>query len=123
VDQQAVEPRIEALRIAEGRQLPPCGDERRLQGVLGQLAVAEDAVGDRHQAVAGAPRQGRERALIAVDRRLDECHLHPRPSASRPGRGIDLYESPPAAGRSILVHHPPRPPTERAVARRGSLWP
>lgn len=47
----ALEPAGEGLRLAQLVEIPPCGDERFLCGVLGEMEVAEHAVGARERQV------------------------------------------------------------------------
>ena len=47
-----MEPRFEAVGIPEGPQLAPRDDERGLDRVFGQVAVAQDPMRDRHASVA-----------------------------------------------------------------------
>ncbi len=49
----AANPGLKAGRVAEVRELAPGRDEGALQGVLGEIAVAQDPDGDRVQPVAG----------------------------------------------------------------------
>jgi hypothetical protein len=44
VDDEPVEPRLEAGRIAQVEQIAPGSQERLLRGVLGPMAIAKDAV-------------------------------------------------------------------------------
>ena len=70
VSQDSMQPRLEAVDVAQRPQLTPGSDERGLHGVFGQIEVAEDPRGDGHAAV---PHTTRQRACILA---LD-------PSASR----------------------------------------
>ena len=51
VDEEALEPRIEAVRIAESAQVTPGDHQRVLEGILGPIDVAEDPLGDREEPV------------------------------------------------------------------------
>ena len=84
VDEHAVHPRLEAVRVAELRQLAPRGDERVLEGVVGEVRVPEHPERDRVQPVGGLPDEGRKCVAIPAPRLLDEVSIHlglrrPRP--------------------------------------------
>ena len=72
MDEQAPDPGFEAIRVAQGRELAPDGDEGALQGILGQDVVAQDPGGQCVHPVAGHRDQRRERVAIAVLGPLDE---------------------------------------------------
>jgi hypothetical protein len=57
IDEDALEPRIEAVRIAEAAKVTPGDDERVLESVLGPIDVAEDPLGDREQPVTASADQ------------------------------------------------------------------
>ena len=59
VDEEALEPRIEAVRIAESPQVTPGDHQRVLEGILGPIDVAQDPLGDREQPVAAGRGSGR----------------------------------------------------------------
>jgi hypothetical protein len=50
---QTVQPMVEGLRIVQPRQSAPCPDERLLDGILGEVRVAEDEAGRGIEAGAG----------------------------------------------------------------------
>lgn len=52
VDQQAMQPRVEPIRIAESSQIAPGDHECVLEDILGSVDVAQDPVSHREQAVA-----------------------------------------------------------------------
>jgi len=72
-----VEPRLEAGRVTQGADLGPGCDQVSLDGVLGQVDVAEDPHRDRQASVAHHARQGVERFRVAPLRLLDQSVLHP----------------------------------------------
>ena len=75
-DDEAVEPGVEAVRIAEPGQVTPGDDQRFLQGILGPIDVAEDPLGERVEAVAPHPDQVGIRLPVTVPCRLDEFAIH-----------------------------------------------
>ncbi len=68
-----MEPRLEPIRVAEGPEVAPRGDQRGLDGVLGDIGVAQDAGGNRHASVSGRAGQGIEGVTIPLLCALDEC--------------------------------------------------
>ena len=72
------EPRLESLRIAEARQLTPGRDERLLDGILGAVEVAQDALGHGEQPVGIGARQEAEGLSVSVPRRLDQLSIQRR---------------------------------------------
>ena len=87
VGEDAVEPRLEAGRVTQRSELGPGRDQGGLDGVLGQVDVAEDPHRDRQASVADHARQGVERFRVAPLRLFDQSDLHPslRPVAVGPG--------------------------------------
>ena len=77
VGEDAVEPRFEAGRVAQGSKLGPGRDQGGLDGVLGQVDIAEDPHRDRQASVAHHSRQGIERFRVALLRLADQLLLHP----------------------------------------------
>ena len=75
IDGQAVEPRVEPVRVAEAREVAPGSDERLLDRIARELRVPEDESGGRVQ-----PRDGQ----------VDE-------------RGEGVMIAPPALGRRDLA--------------------
>jgi hypothetical protein len=66
VDDKAVEPCLEPLRIAERGQVAPRIQQPQLRGVLGSKRVAKDPVGKSKAAVDVIRREGRERVFVAA---------------------------------------------------------
>jgi hypothetical protein len=58
-DDQTVQPRVEERWIPQRGKVAPCREERRLDRVLGEVVILEDAAGDREQVI---DRSGRERS-------------------------------------------------------------
>ena len=80
-EHQAVEPRLEAIRIAEGGQVPPGADEALLDRVSRELGVPKDQAGRRVQPRDEHAGERGEGVMIASHRSLDEfslVHDHPR---------------------------------------------
>jgi len=80
IDEDPVEPRLEAVGVAEGRELLPCLDEGQLDRVLGEVGITQDPVRDEDAAVADDANQGAEGLLVAMPRLFDECSQHSVPS-------------------------------------------
>ena len=76
VDEEALEPRIEAVRIAESPQVTPGDHQRILEGILGPIDVAQDPLGDREQPVTSVADQVDICLPIPALRRLDEITIH-----------------------------------------------
>lgn len=76
--QDPVDPRIEALDVAETRQLSPGDHECLLDGILRQPEVAQDPVRDRQELITSRTCQAGERLFVSGSRSLDEGKLHPR---------------------------------------------
>ena len=79
VDENAVEPRLEPIEVAQGGELPPHLDEGHLDGVLGEVRVAQDPMGDENAAVADLANQGAEGLLVALSRPVHDRSQHPLP--------------------------------------------
>ena len=106
MDEETAQPGLEAGRVAQGGQAPPGRDQGALQGVLGQVGVAQDPRGDRIHPVTGQDDQVRECLAIAVPGPLDELvHRH---SLGEPHR---MARSPPmsvAAAQTFRRRSRPR---------------
>ena len=76
VDDEPVEPRPEAVRITQSRQLSPCMHEGFLDRVLRAIPVAQDEPRDGIQAVGGSAREDLEGLMIAALCRLHQIALH-----------------------------------------------
>ena len=89
-DDDPVRPGVEAVRVAQPRQLVPDRDQGLLQRILGQVVVAQDPVGGGEQAAGRQAHQRLEGLLVATRRSCYEVTLHAcrLPQApSRPGLG------------------------------------
>jgi hypothetical protein len=71
----AMQPRIEAVRIAEPSQVTPGDHQRVLEGILGPIDIAEDPLGDREQVVAPSADQVDVCLPIPVPSRLHEVPI------------------------------------------------
>jgi hypothetical protein len=79
VDDKSVEPGVETLRIAQSGQVAPGPDERLLDRIARELAVAEDQAGGRVESRCSCPREHREGVAIAPT-----CAFHERPLVHGP---------------------------------------
>ena len=77
VDEQAMQPAIEPIRIAQGPEIAPRQEQRILDGVRGQILVAQDQSSGGVEPARSARRQRRERVDVAVLRSDDEITLLP----------------------------------------------
>jgi len=75
--QKALDPGVEAVRIAETGQLTPGDHQRLLHGILGPSDVSEDPLGDRHEPVAVRSGQDGECLPVAALGLLHEIALQP----------------------------------------------
>src|SRR3954468_15393568 len=74
--EQAVEPGVEAIGIAQGRQPTPGPDEGLLDGVLRSVRVAQDEPGGGIEPEERGVRKRSEGVMIAPSRSLHEFLLH-----------------------------------------------
>jgi hypothetical protein len=77
VRQEAMDPGVEPVRIAEAWQIPPGDHKRVLQGVLGPIDIPEDPMRDREESVTTEPDQIDKCRLVTASRRFDEVAIHP----------------------------------------------
>ena len=75
VDEEPLEPGVEAVRIAETGQLAPGDHQRLLHGILGPSDVPEDPLGDRHEPVTVRPGQDGEGLPVTALGLLDEVAI------------------------------------------------
>jgi hypothetical protein len=85
-EEQPVRPGIEAGRVAELRQVTPDAEGRLLAGVLGEVRVAQDPVGDRVQSITHDDREARTCPAIEALRPDDEVDIHVPPTSRRRSR-------------------------------------
>ena len=86
--QQLVRPRLEAGWVSELRQAPPDPQQGLLRGVLGQLAVAEDALRNGLQPPSVHDDKPGERLLIPSLCRHHELGIHPSPHGAPVEPGV-----------------------------------
>jgi len=75
-DEDAIQPRVEAIWIPNGPDVEPCTQERLLDGVARTLLVAEDQARRPLQARDRGGRERREGVVVAGLRASDELVLH-----------------------------------------------
>ena len=86
-----MEPGLEALRIAQPRELAPGEEECLLDGVLGPLDIAKDPVRDGVAAVTVQVDEVREGDVVAVPRPFDQPRPHGRDSGGAPDGRFTTY--------------------------------
>ena len=83
-DQDARRPGLEPVGLAQVRQFPPRDDERPLDGVVGEIDVAEDPSRDPEQAVPMRPDKDGEGVLVTALGQLHEVVIHLVTDGARP---------------------------------------
>src|SRR4029078_5795778 len=121
VDEQPVQPGIEARPVAQSPEVAPGTHERVLDGVLSRVLVAQDPPGDRVETVV---RPGRERVEGGVSAALRALHEVDRPPVvPRLPRGmrprLNGIGVPRSANPSIEGIRPAGPRLEKANRHRG----
>src|SRR6478752_5502590 len=76
VDDQAMEPGVKPLAVAQGREVTPGAEHRLLGGILRTVWITQDPKGEGIAVVDARRHQGRECVLVAVPGPLDELGLH-----------------------------------------------
>ena len=76
MDEDAVEPGVETVRLTQMREPAPGDDQGVLQSILGQARVAQDPVGHGVERIADLVHQDRERFAVAALGLLDEVSIH-----------------------------------------------
>ena len=85
VDEDPVDPGVEAIDLAQLRKLPPGRDEGLLDGILGPPDVAQDPMRDDEEPIGRATGDGSECLFVPGSCRLDEGPIHPvTPCSTRP---------------------------------------
>jgi hypothetical protein len=80
VDEEAMEPGVEPIGVAQTPKIAPGPDQGVLDGILCGIPVAEDPPRDRVQAVVCRNREGLEGLVVASLCALDELGRHRYPS-------------------------------------------
>ena len=87
VDEEALQPGVESVRIAEAPQVAPGDHQCVLQGILGPIDIPQDPMRDRVEPVAPNADQVDKRLPIPALRRLHEISIHGACSSVAPDRG------------------------------------
>jgi hypothetical protein len=104
VGEESMDPGVEAVRIAEVRQVPPGDHQRVLQGILGPIDIPEDPICDREETVTATLDQVDERRLISSLGRLDEVAIHRMlPAVAPVGDAVHHYRWPARVQRWIFA--------------------
>ena len=91
-NEQAVEPRVQTIRIAQTTDVPPCLDQGVLDGVFRTIGVAQDQPGRGVQPRDDAVHERPESLVITLLRPLHELVSHPAdPLDVGPLRGLAWY--------------------------------
>ena len=91
IHEQALQPGIETVRIAEARQLTPRDHQRLLHGILGPSDISQDPTGDRHEPIATRADQDGKRLPIPALRLLDEVAIQSIVPPGVHGDAVRLY--------------------------------
>jgi len=91
VHEQAMQPRVEPVRIAESSQIAPGDHQCVLEGILGSVDVAQDPLGHREQPVPTRVDQVDVCLPIAALCRRHEVSVHLRRHALAPIGGAFRY--------------------------------
>ena len=103
MDDHLADPGFEAVWVAQGGKLAPDRDEGPLQGILGQIAVAQDPDGQRVRPVTDQLDQCPERLAIAALARSTRSRTDtPSLGPCRRRRPVTLYESVAGSERSAV---------------------
>ncbi len=78
VRENAMDPGVESVRIAEVRQVTPGDHQRVLQGILGPIDFPKNPMSDREPSIPTGTHQVDECRLVAIPRGLDELSIHSR---------------------------------------------
>jgi hypothetical protein len=84
VQEEAIQPRVEAFRISQTRKIPPALDEGFLDSVFSAVDVPENEACDPKQVVDVRGHQEIERVTISFARSHDQLRVRHRSLASSP---------------------------------------
>ncbi len=109
---EAVEPGVEAGRVAHGADVQPGRDDRVLGRIRCPIVVTQDQARGPLETIEGGVSEDAERFTIAVPGAKDEIFLHRSPDSQRLRGRIRNYEPPrrdfvPSSG-SFFPPHPTR---------------
>jgi hypothetical protein len=76
---EPIRPRIKALRVAKLGEVPPNRQQRLLSGVLGEVQITQDAVGQGMEPPTGGESKASERRFIALLGPDNELGIHVPP--------------------------------------------
>ena len=76
IHEEAIEPGVEPVRIAEAGQLAPGDHKCLLHRILGPVDVAEDSLADREEPVTTGSREDAKGLTVAQLSLLDEIAIH-----------------------------------------------
>ena len=91
MDDQAIEPGLESVRITESRQVAPRSEERPLRGVLCPMDVTQDPVGEGVTAIDVRGGERGEGVFVTSTRPLYEIGLHLGPIPGWPSDRLTEY--------------------------------
>jgi len=84
MDEQAVDPGVESVRIAKSRQFTPGDHQRLLYGIFGSTNVPEDPVGNRKESIRRRAGKDGKRLPVPSLCQLDKVAIHHAPSLIAP---------------------------------------
>ena len=104
IQEEPVEPGVEAIGIAQTGQIPPAPDERLLDGVLRTVGILEDETSRGVQSTDRGACQHGEGVMIAFPSSLHEVSLHDRPRPRAAGLVASrVYWRVPVENRSVIA--------------------
>ena len=89
MDEDPMDPGLEAIGLTQARELPPGQDEGVLQRVLGEGLVAQDPLSDSEERPADMVHQEGERFSVTFASLFDEASLHLDPPVEPHPSGAD----------------------------------
>jgi hypothetical protein len=84
VDEQPMEPGGEAVRVPNGADVQPGGEERLLDGIGRQVVASQDQPRGSVEPIERSHGERRESVMVAIPRAKDEVSLHRTPGSWRP---------------------------------------